>query len=266
MNNLVPHDALILIARIIGFAIMLQSLEFIKMKESISESGIWRWTELRSDYLFLPKKLLSLLDWVMAPKRFLEMMTIRFYTGLLSFIYPHFIIIFFILLLTTFLITIRWRGSFNGGSDYLTLIISACLFVGFLHPLLTKAALWYITLQVVSSYFLAGLYKIKEPKWRMGTAVFGFVSSPNYKTPKFIMDKSRDEKWAKILAWGVIVFELSFPLALYHPFTGIYLGLGIIFHLMNFITFGLNRFFWVWCASYPAIYFCSKMLIDFSQK
>jgi hypothetical protein len=240
---------------------MFQSLEFIKMKESISENGIWKWSELRAEYLFLPKKLLKALDWIMVEKRFMEMMTVRFYTALLAFIYPHFMIIFLVLFLTTFLITLRWRGSFNGGSDYLTLIILLCICVGFIHPLLQKAALWYLSLQVISSYFIAGLHKIKKQKWRLGTAVYGFVSSPNYKTPKFIVEKSRDPSIAKAMAWAVILFELTFPLVLTHPtLTNLYLFAGILFHLSNFLIFGLNRFFWVWCASYPAIYYCSKLI------
>lgn len=256
-----PQAILVIIARLMGVAVMLQSLEFIKMKESISEKGIWRWSELRAEYIFLPKKLMSALDWIMVEKRFMEMMTLRFYTAMLAIVYPHFILIFIILFISTFLITLRWRGSFNGGSDYLTLIMLLCLSIGFIHPLLAKAALWYMSLQVISSYFLAGLYKIKEQKWRLGTAVFGFVSSPNYKTPKFIMEKSRHPSWAKFMAWSVIIFELTFPLVLTHPFlTKFYLLAGVLFHLANFITFGLNRFFWVWCASYPAIYYCSKLI------
>jgi uncharacterized membrane protein YphA (DoxX/SURF4 family) len=259
MNS--PHEVLVLIARLLGIAVTFQSLEFIQMKDSISEKGIWRWSELRTDYIFLPKKLLNALDWIMTEKRFMEMMTIRFYTAILAIIYPHFILIFLILFLSTFLITLRWRGSFNGGSDYLTLIILMCLCIGFLHPLLAKAALWYMCLQVISSYFLAGLHKIKAQKWRLGTAIFGFVSSPNYKTPKFVIEKSKDPSLAKIMAWCVIVFELTFPLVLAHPFlTKSYLLAGVLFHFVNFMIFGLNRFFWVWCASYPAIYYCSKLI------
>lgn len=258
-NN--AHEVLVTIARLMGIAVMLQSLEFIKMKDSISEKGIWRWSELRVEFIFLPKPLMRFLDWIMVEKRFMEMMTIRFYTAILAFVYPHFFIIFVILFLTTFLITLRWRGSFNGGSDYLTLIILLCLCIGYLHPLLAKAALWYITLQVISSYFLAGLYKVKEQKWRIGTAVYGFVSSPNYKTPKFLIEKSKDPAFAKYMAWSVILFELTFPLVLTLPsLTTLYLAAGVVFHLVNFITFGLNRFFWVWCASYPAIYYCSKLI------
>jgi hypothetical protein len=256
-----PQHVLIIIARLMGIAVTLQSLEFIKMRESISEKGIWRWSELRVEYVFLPKFLVRALDWIMVEKRFMEMVTVRFYTGILALIYPHFLLIFIFLFLSTFLITLRWRGSFNGGSDYLTLIILLCLCVGFLHPLLAKAALWYICLQVVSSYFIAGVYKIKTHKWRIGTAIFGFVTSPNYKTPKFVMEKSRDPQWAKFMAWSVIVFELTFPLVLAHPnLTIFYLAAGVLFHLANFVTFGLNRFFWVWCASYPAIYYCTHLI------
>lgn len=255
------HETLIFVGRLIGLAIIFQSLEFIKMKESLSETGIWRWSELRSDYLFLPTKFLKALDWVMVPKRFMEMMTLRFYTGLLAFIYPHFLLIFIFLFISTWLITLRWRGSFNGGSDYLTLIILFCLCIGFLHPLLGKAALWYISLQVISSYFLAGLYKIKQKKWRDGSALYGFVSSPSYKTPVFIIEQCCNSTTAKFLAWTVIVFELTFPLVLTHPhLTSLYLAAGLLFHLGNFMTFGLNRFFWVWSASYPALYYCSTLV------
>ena len=256
-----PHETLLLVARLLGIAVMLQSLEFIKMKESISEKGIWRWSELRSDYIFLPQKLLQALDWIMAEKHFMEMMTIRFYTALLAIIYPHFILIFLFLFISTFLITLRWRGSFNGGSDYLTLITLLCLCIGFIHPLLAKAVLWYISLQVTSSYFLAGLYKIKEQKWRLGTSIYGFASSPNYKTPSFIVEKSKDPNWAKAMAWSVMIFELSFPLVFTFPLlTNFFLLAGVVFHLVNFLAFGLNRFFWVWCASYPALWYCSHLI------
>ena len=259
MND--SQSTLILVARLMGVAVMLQSLEFIKMKESISENGIWRWSQLRAEYQFLPKIILKFLDWIMQSHRFIEMMTVRFCAAIITIIYPNALVIFFILFISTFLITLRWRGSFNGGSDYLTLIILLSLSIGFISPLFAKAALWYITLQVISSYFLAGLYKIKATKWRLGTAVYGFVSSPNYKTPKFIIEKSRDPSWAQAIAWSVIIFELSFPLVLTLPIlTKFYLLAGVLFHLVNFVTFGLNRFFWVWCASYPAIYYCGHLI------
>ncbi len=255
------HQTLILVGRLVGVAVLFQSLEFIKMKESISETGIWRWSELRSEYLFLSEKILKGLDWLMAPKRFIEIMTLRFYTACLAVLYPHFILIFIILFLSTFLVTLRWRGSFNGGSDYLSLILLLCLCIGFIHPILAKASLWYICLQVISSYFMAGLYKIRQKKWHNGSAIYGFVSSPSYKAPRFMIEKCHHPLTSMTLAWLVIIFELTFPLVLAHPYLCvIYLGAGFFFHLGNFMTFGLNRFFWVWTASYPALYYCSKII------
>ena len=160
------EESFALICRLIGVAVLFQSLEFIKIRESISEKGIWRWSELRSDYQFLSPKVLKGLDWIMSPAIFNEMMKLRFFAAFLAAIYPYFFFIFIFLFLSTFLITLRWRGSYNGGSDYLTLIILLSICIGFHNPLFAKGALWYISLQVISSYFLAGLYKIKQKKWQ----------------------------------------------------------------------------------------------------
>ena len=78
------QNTLILVARLMGIAVMLQSIEFIKMKESISEKGIWRWSELRTEYLFLPKLFFNFLDWIMQDKRFIEMMTARFCAAIVT--------------------------------------------------------------------------------------------------------------------------------------------------------------------------------------
>lgn len=257
-------ETLLFVSRLMGIAIIFQSLEFIKIKESISEKGIWRWSELSSDYLFLPERIRHFLDWVMKDSIFNEVMKLRFFMGILAFVYPHFFIIFLFLFLSTFLITLRWRGSFNGGSDYLTLIILLCLCIAFIKRdslMLAKGALWYMSLQVISSYFLAGLYKIKQEKWRSGKAIAGFISSPNYKVPSIILEKSQDPTVAQKMAWIIILFEITFPLVLVHPYLSVlYIASGMVFHLANFWIFGLNRFFWVWCASYPAIFYCAKFV------
>lgn len=256
---------LLLVSRLIGFSLLLQTLEFFKIKESFSENGIWKWSEVKKEYYYLPPYLKKLLDWIMKDKYFLDILSLRFLLSFLLIIFPYWPVFQFsflvILFISTFLITIRFRGSFNGGSDYLSLILLLCLSVGFIHPILAKASLWYITLQVISSYFLAGLIKIKEPKWRNGTALKGFISSPSYQAPLRLIYYTRDQKVSKILGFGVIFFELSFPLVLTHPnITIFYLVAGGLFHFSNFLIFGLNRFFFVWCASYPAIHYCAQLI------
>ncbi len=260
--NTEASSALLLIARFIGFSLFLQTIEFFKIKESFFNHGVWRWNEIRVELFYLPNILKKALDFIMSPVHFLEMMKIRLAFSFLLIIFPSWplfqIIFCFTLFSISFLLTIRFRGSFNGGSDYLSLIILLCLSVGFLHPTLAKGALWYIALQVMSSYFLAGLVKIKQQKWRDGSAIYGFISSPSYQAPIQLIHLTHNQSTAKILSFALIFFELSFPLVLTHPsLTVLYLTAGIIFHFVNFIMFGLNRFFFVWCASYPALYYCS---------
>jgi len=55
-------------------------------------------------------------------------------------------------------------------------------------------------------------------------------------------------------SWAVMLFELLFPLALLHPAALVAALAGAaLFHLANALLFGLNRFFWVWLAAYPAL-------------
>lgn len=257
----VAQETLFLIGRLISFALLLQSIEFIKIKKNLTEQGIWRWSELRSEYQFLPQFIQRFLDFIMNEKYFTSMMKVRLELSIVLFLFPYLTWLFVFLFLSTFLVTLRWRGSFNGGSDYLMLIILLTLCVGLIIPGLAKAALWYITIQVLSSYFLAGLHKVRKEKWSRGIAVAQFVNSPNYDPPSFVVRIINNTSMAKIITWAVLVFELAFPLAIINSkLCAMFLVMGFCFHLGNFVVFGLNRFFWVWTASYPALWYCAYSL------
>ena len=69
----------------------------------------------------------------------------------------------------------------------------------------------------------------------------------------------------QLMSWGVMGFEVLFPLAVLHPLA-LYTGLAIAaaFHLANAFLFGLNRFFWIWiwiwiCA-YPSLIWFQSLL------
>jgi hypothetical protein len=56
----------------------------------------------------------------------------------------------------------------------------------------------------------------------------------------------------------VILFECGFPLALLRPeLSLVFLGGGLLFHLLIAYQLQLNRFFWAWLATYPAVYWAS---------
>jgi hypothetical protein len=153
---------------------------------------------------------------------------------------------------------LKWKGNFNGGSDNMSFVLLTGLFLAKVTEN-ESTGLIYISLLVTSSYVMAGWAKAKNREWWTGESLIGFLQmSP---LQPWVWQKSfLNPQGALILSRATLFFELSFPLALLHSkLTFIYIMAGVVFHFFNFIFFGLNRFFWIWISSYPAlIWFTSK--------
>ncbi len=154
------------------------------------------------------------------------------------------------------LILQRFQGPYNGGSDRMALLALWCLTLSHLlpTPLLKELAFGYLGAQLVLSYFISGWVKIINPDWRSGRAlrdVFQFSAYPVAESLRAFADRPR---LLRTMSWAVMGFELAFPLTLLWP-PALHAGLVIAatFHLANACLFGLNRFFWTWLATYPAI-------------
>jgi hypothetical protein len=166
------------------------------------------------------------------------------------------------LFLSTWLIAIRFRGIFNGGSDSMTVLVALGLSIAQAfhdHPLALKASFAFIAVHVTASYFLAGLSKLKNSEWRRGIALPIFFKTPRYDSPPQILRELLEKpKIAKHVSWMIMLFECSFPLAWTGPNVCIfYIALALIFHIVNYYVFGLNRFFFAWMSAYPALFFWS---------
>lgn len=154
------------------------------------------------------------------------------------------------------LILQRFQGPYNGGSDRMGLLALWCLTLSHLLPTppLKELAFGYLGAQLVLSYFISGWVKIINPDWRSGRAlrdVFQFSAYPVAESLRAFADRPR---LLRAMSWAVMGFELAFPLTLLWP-PALYAGLAVAatFHLANACLFGLNRFFWTWLATYPAI-------------
>jgi hypothetical protein len=120
-----------------------------------------------------------------------------------------------------------------------------------------RAGLWYVALQSVTSYFVSGWVKLLRPEWRNGSALPAFLDSGVY-GPLPEHSVFRKPAVARALSWGFTVWEGCFPLAL----LDVRLALGlcasaVVFHFLVFWYFGLNRFFWSWLATFPAVIGCA---------
>lgn len=250
------------VQRLIGVAIIFQTIELLQIRTTFSDTGVWSWNDLRKEFRIFSGLNQRMLDFFLNYRNFLCLLFIRLLLAI-SLLFHSNVFILAILLFSTIMIGLRWRGTFNGGSDYMTILVLSALTVDSLavHSYkISLAVLWYLAIQVSTSYFIAGLVKIRRQNWRNGTALSCFVASTIYKEDK-LSNLIKDKKSiAVILSWLLFLFELGFPIALLSPnISLVFLILAVAFHVGNFYIFGLNRFVFAWMACYPALYFCSGL-------
>ena len=248
----------------IAAAVILQTLEFLQIRASFGKNGIWSWAVLRREFQDLPGFLRSVLDFSLGDRGFPRLLIARLLGAVGVLLWSHWALWAF-LFFSTVLICLRWRGTFNGGSDYMSLIVLACVTAGHvfggMDPRWIQVALGYVGIQTCLSFFIAGLAKVRHPKWRSGKALEGFLASDYYGTPNRYQRAFNDPAFPFVLlcsSWGIILFELLFPVVLVDPRICQWgIALAVVFQLANAWFFGLNRFVWAWASAYPALYWCS---------
>jgi hypothetical protein len=196
--------ALVWSERLLGLALVFQSLEYLRLKSVWDDEGVWRWSDVRKSYQSLSPILRDTLDLFLSQKNFEILLKLRLCLSILIWmIHPG--IIVGILFFSTWLIALRWRGMFNGGSDSMTALIALSLFVAQVfsnHEWVIKACLAYIAVQLTASYFLAGYAKLKNREWRTGTALALFFETPRYDSPPATVKKlANDERYAKWISF-----------------------------------------------------------------
>ena len=216
---------MIWVGRLISVAVLLQTIELFWIRP-------WNWKILVDE---IPRVLRPFL------KSNSVLLSIRLMAAVGALIFPHPVLIA-IMWLTTWGIAIRWRGTFNGGSDAMTFLILSAWLLSSWVPYLAPICLLYIAIQLILSYFVAGISKLVSPQWRTGQAPQYFLAQSGWAiTPAF----------GFFMAWAVLAFECLFPLAVFAPIP--FLILAFVFHVLNAYLFGLNRFAFAWLAAYPAL-------------
>jgi len=244
-----------------ALSLAIQTLEFLRMGKATSDAGLWSWSLQRAD---IPQPTLRrVLDVVFAPDMHRLNLMLRLMAACWLAFQGSSLGLVLVLFISNILVLIRWRGAFNGGSDFLTLVVLTGLliaqFVGVFGDVVLgwQAGLWYITIQAVTSYFMSGWVKILRREWRSGAAMTIFLNAAIYGplSPKHAL---RNRGLALLGSWAFIVWECCAPLVLVNPaFAALFCSVAAVFHFLVFWYFGLNRFFWAWLASFPAILWCA---------
>jgi hypothetical protein len=258
-----PAAALAGVTRLIAIAVALQTIELLLVRRVAADDGVWRWSTVRRELDVFPRPLRWLLDRLLGYRGLVAVLGLRLVAALALFAIVH-VALVGALLASTILLALRWRGSVNGGSDFMTLVVLTALTVATAmpdRPLVTVGALLYIALQACNSYVVAGVVKLRSARWRNGTALPAFLAGAVHDPRRLLALFARAPWLARLAGWSVIGLELSFPLALVDPRAcAALVGLALVFHAGNVHAFGLHRFLWAWAATYPALFFASRVV------
>jgi hypothetical protein len=259
--SLTLPQALRLTECLFAWSLAIQTIEFLRMRTATGDQGLWAWPLQRRDIPLT--RVRRLLDGLFMPQVHQLHLALRLLAAIALFLQGGSLALMAFLFLGNVLILIRWRGAFNGGSDFLTLVVLTGLLMAhaldrwFGAELAIQAGLWYICIQAVTSYFMSGAVKALQPEWRSGRAMTIFLNSAIY-GPLPLRHPLRRPAWALLGSWTFIIWECVFPLALVDvTYAVAFCAVAMVFHFLVFWFFGLNRFMWAWMASFPAIIWCA---------
>lgn len=244
------------------FAMLLQAIELGRLTHFKTFQRIWSFENLKSDLIRgvpLPHKVIESLFSLRGVRTIAILQALFAGIGLLIS-HPAVVVVLF---LTHLLICIRFRGTFNGGSDMMTFVLltGSLIYMSSSDPKIQVLGLIYISLHAVYSYFKAGVVKVLQSDWRSGRAVPGFLERSLYSDTKILAGWFKTKPTLSLLlSWSVLIFELGIVfLFINNSWAVTYFALAVAFHFINYMSFGLNRFFWIWLATWPSIFFALSL-------
>ncbi len=245
---------------LLGWSLVLQCLEYLRIP-ALDRVNDWR--ILRQEIPAHPPGVRALLDRLLTPRTYRLLLLLRLALALALMSGGLGLAGAVALFGIGLVLLLRWRGAFNGGSDFMTLVgLSGVLIahsVGAFHGLDAgwRAGLWYVTLHAITSYFVSGWVKLLHPSWRTGRALPQFLDTGIY-GPLPPTSLFRQPWLARLASWSFTVWEGLFPLSLLDPRLALLLcTVAGLFHFLVFRFFGLNRFFWAWLSTFPAVIWCA---------
>jgi len=255
--------ALLLCERLVAGAIFLQALEMMLLRSVTSDFGVWRWKSLQAEFGRLGPvvgRLLSGRGWPFL----LVFQAVAAASVLAGWGSPALLVSLSVCVL---LGSMRFLGTFNGGSDCMTAVVlmavTAVRWEGS-SDRSVLVGLGYIGFQLTLSYAVAGWVKLCESSWRSGAALLKFLELPQYPVSGWVRVALARRGVSLLLGWLLIGSELAISiLALVSVIRGPWPPLGVVlilasglgFHFLNAKILGLNRFLWAWLSAYPALAF-----------
>ena len=252
-----------------GLSLLIQVAEYLRIAGSSDPQGVWSWPEQRADIPTDPAWIRRWLDVLFQPQGYRWQLWLRAVLALVLMIQGASLLLMLGLFAGTVLLLVRWRGAFNGGSDFMSLVaVTGMLIAQIVAVWAGRGWGWamglsYIAIYTLSSYFVSGWIKLLQPEWRNGQALTVFLDGGLYGPlpPDSIFRRPRV---AWVCSWAFILWESVFPLVLLNPqWALLFICIAVGFHFLVFWFFGLNRFFWAWLTNLTAVWFFCGWIKNF---
>lgn len=257
------------VTKFITIYVVFDTIEKLYNFREFSNSGLYDWKFLRehADFSARSPKIRQLLDLFFEYRAWVFLLFLRGASAFYLLLFASANLIDTLCLATLFgigsLANLRNAPYGAETENRFSLLIIGTLFLRNLSPteFITGISLWFIALHSCLSYLTAGIVKLINSEWRSGNEIINIANSPNLMaSQKAAVFFEKHRLTARILAWVSIAVECGFPLVLLigKPWFILFLLWGISFHLANAVFLRFNKFFWVWIATYPAIFFAAQ--------
>lgn len=247
-------------------ALIQQTAEYLALLRPVGPAGVWAFAVQRRDFAGWPAGIVALLGWLAREHVHHRHLILRLVAAVTMLLVGSSLMLTVILIISGFLLLLRWRGAFNGGSDFMTLVLMTGLLIANLASVLGDpvlgwhAGLLYVAIQSAASYFISGWVKILEADWRSGAALAPLLDDGIY-GPLVPDSHFRRRQTALAASWAFLLWEAAVPLIFLDlRLAAVFCAVGIVFHILVYRYFGLNRFFWAWLATYPALLYAADFV------
>ncbi len=256
--SLSSSTAMMLVQRGLGVVLFLVGLEQWASRRACADDGVWSWPLVRR--IVWSSRPSMLLDMVGGAAATSVLILSKIFLGAALALLPDpGPLVSVGCCLTSVLLSVRFLGRENGAADAMINLVATVVMVvtllGVVGVEAARAGVVFLAAQTTLSYLSAGIAKVKSPAWRRGDAPAAFVAVGRYRAPRWAIDVLARPGVSGLVAACVILWQLSFPLALWSPAWCIgAMIVGAVFHVQNGLVFGLHRFVWAWTMTYPALW------------
>lgn len=163
--------------------------------------------------------------------------------------------------LTGLLLCLRHEHGRDGADQMsLILVIGITMYLIFdVNSSWRWAGVALIVGQATLSYIVSGVAKLLSKEWRSGSAITAVFLTSIYGCPPVGRILHRQRVLAGVTSWFLIAWEVTFPAVLITPwpYAGLWIVVGVVFHLSAAVFMGLNTFLISFVATYPLLLWCN---------